>query len=303
MRIGVVGAGSVGSTAAFAFVMRDLASRLTLVDLDRDRAEGHALDVALATAFSQPARIGAGDVDDLEGSDLVVLAAGAGPSPERSRLDLAARNAAVFRELVPRVVDAAPQALLLVASEPVDVLTQVAFEASGLPEARVIGAGTELDSARLRSTIGRRAGVASEHVHGYVLGERGDAQIVGWSGVRVAGQPADEVMLAAGRPWGPEQRAEIEHDLRETAAYVAQRRGGGRYGPAAALARIVAAIAEDAHAVLTVSVSDGDVAYSLPRVLGRTGLLRTLDPHLDATERAALTSSAEVIRDVLARLR
>lgn len=303
MRIGVVGAGSVGSTAAFAFVMRDLVSRLTLVDRDRDRAEGHALDVARATSFSHATRIGAGDVDDLGGSDLVVLAAGAGPSPERSRLELAAHNAGVFRELVPRVVDAAPQALLLVASEPVDVLTQVAFEASGLPESRVIGAGTELDSARLRSTIGRGAGVAAEHVHGYVLGERGDTQVVAWSGVRVAGQPPDGVMLAAGRPWGPEQRAEIERDLRETAAYVAHRWGGGRYGPAAALTRIVAAIAEDERTVLTVSVSDGEVAYSLPRVLGRTGLVRTLDPHLDAAERAALTSSAEVVRDVLDRLR
>jgi len=300
MRIGVVGAGSVGSTAAFAFVMRDLASRLTLVDRDRDRAEGHALDVARATAFSQPARIGAGDVADLQGCDLVVLAAGAGPGPGRSRLELASRNAEMVRELVPRVVDAAPQALLLVASEPVDVLTQLAFEASGLPEARVIGAGTALDTARLRSTIALRTGVAPEHVHGYVLGEHGDEQIVAWSGVRVAGRPPDEVMLAAGRPWGPDQRAEIERDLRDPAAL---RRGAVRYGLAAALTRIVAAIAEDEHAVLTVSVSDGAVAYSLPRVVGRTGLLRTLDPHLDAAERAALSSSAEVIRDVLDRLR
>jgi len=300
MRIGVVGAGSVGSTAAFAFVMRGLASRLTLVDSDRDRAGDHALDVARATAFAHPARIGAGEVADLEGSDLVVLAAGAGASRDRSRLELAAHNAELFRELVPRVADAAPQALLLVASEPVDVLTQVTFETSGLPEARVIGSGTALDSARLRSTIARRTGVATDHVHGYVLGEHGDEPVVAWSGVRVAGRPPDEVMLAAGRPWGPEQRAEIERELRDPAA---QRRGAVRFGLAAALTRIVAAIAEDEHAVLTVSVSDGSVAYSLPRVLGRTGLVRTLDPHLDAAERAALTASGEVIRDVLDRLR
>jgi L-lactate dehydrogenase len=303
MRIGIVGAGFVGSTAAYAMVLRGLASRVTLVDLDADRAEGEAMDIAHATPFSHPARVTAGAVEDLAGSDLVVLAAGANQGPGETRLDLAARNAAIFRELVPRVVDAAPQALLLVATNPVDVLTQVAFEASGLPEARVIGSGTTLDTARLRSLIGRRAGVSPKHVHGYVLGEHGDSEIIAWSGIRVAGQALGEVMAAHGRPWDDEAREAIEHDVRDAAYRIIERKRASYYGVGAALARIAAAIADDEHAVLTVSVSDGEVAYSLPRVLGRNGLLRTVDPHLDASERDALARSAEVIRDVLAQLR
>ena len=303
MRIGIVGAGLVGATAAYAMVLRGLASRVTLVDLDRTRAEGEAMDIAHAAPFSHPARVSAGEVDDLAGADLVVLAAGVNQAPGETRLDLAARNAAIFRELVPRVVDAAPQALLLVATNPVDVLTQVAFEASGLPEARVIGSGTTLDTARLRSLVGGQTGVSPKHVHGYVLGEHGDSELVAWSGLRVAGQPLDEVMAAVGRPWGLPQRDELEAEVRRAADRIIERKRATYYGVGAALARIAHAIADDEHAVLTVAVSDGEVAYSLPRVLGRGGLVRTLDPRLDDGERAALERSAEVIRGVLGGLR
>lgn len=302
MRIGIVGSGFVGASAAYALVLRGLASRITLVDLDRARAEGEAMDVAHATPFSHPVRVRAGDIDDLEGSDLVLLAAGVNQKPGETRLDLALNNARIFRELVPRVVDAAPGAILLVATNPVDVLTHVAFEASGLPEARVLGSGTTLDTARLRALVADAAGVSPRHVHGYVLGEHGDSELVAWSGLRVAGQHMDAVMAAAGRAWGDDERAEVERDVREAAYRIIERKRATYYGVGAALARIVEAIANDEHAVLTVSTSDGSCAYSLPRVLGRSGLVRTLDPHLDDRERNALARSITVIRDVLARL-
>jgi L-lactate dehydrogenase len=302
MRIGIVGSGFVGATTGYALVMRGLASRLTMVDANPERAEGEAMDLAHATPFAHPARVRAGEVEDLADSDLVLIAAGVGQKPGQTRLDLAAANARILRELVPRVVAAAPGALLLIATNPVDVLTQVAFQASGLPPSRVIGSGTTLDTARLRFLVGYEAGVSPKHVHGYVLGEHGDSELVAWSGLRVAGQRMEEVMAAVGRPWSDARRDAIERDVREAADRIIERKRATYYGAGAALARIVAAIADDEHAVLTVATSEGDAAYSLPRVLGRGGLIRTLDPHLDDAERAALARSVAVIRDVLARL-
>lgn len=302
MRIGIVGSGFVGASAGFALVLRGLASRLTMVDIDRDRAEGEAMDIAHATPFAHPVRVRAGGIDDLADSDLVIIAAGVNQKPGETRLDLAVNNARIFRELVPRIVAAAPGAILLVATNPVDVLTHVAYEASGHPAARVIGSGTTLDTARLRSLIGHAAGVSPKHVHGYVLGEHGDSELVAWSALRVAGQHMEAVMAAIGRPWGDDEREEIEHEVREAAYRIIERKRATYYGVGAALARIVAAIADDEHAVLTVSTSEGDAAYSLPRVLGRSGLIRTLDPHISDAERASLERSVAVIRDVLARL-
>lgn len=299
MRIGIVGSGFVGASAGFALVLRGLASRLTMVDIDPDRAEGEAMDIGHAAPFSHPVRVQAGGIDDLEGSDLVLIAAGVSQKPGESRLDLAANNARIFRDLVPRIVDAAPGAILLVATNPVDVLTQVAFEASGLPEARVIGSGTTLDTARLRALVASAAGVSPKHVHGYVLGEHGDSEVVAWSGLRVAGQPMEAIMEACGRPWRDAERRSVETDVREAAARIIARKHATYYGVGAALARIVQTIADDEHAVLTVATSRDGVAYSLPRVLGRSGLIRTLDPHLDDGERAALERSTGVIRDVL----
>lgn len=299
MRIGIVGSGFVGASAGYALVLRGLASRLTMVDIDRARAEGEAMDIGHATPFTHPVQVRAGEIDDLEGSDLVLIAAGVNQKPGESRLDLAANNARIFRQLVPRIVDAAPSALLLIATNPVDVLTQVAFEASGLPEARVIGSGTTLDTARLRSLVGSASGVSPKHVHGYVLGEHGDSEVVAWSGLRVAGQSIDAIMDATGRSWGDEQRQQVERDVREAAARIIERKQATYYGVGAALARIVETIADDEHAILTVATSRDGVAYSLPRILGRGGLVRTLEPHLDADERGALDRSVAVIRDVL----
>lgn len=192
MRIGIVAAGFVGATAAYAMVLLGLASRVTLVDLERRRAEGEAMDLA----------------------------------------------------------HAAPQALLLVATNPVEVLTQVAFEASGLPEARVIGSGTTLDAARLRSLVGGRAGVSPKHVHGYVLGEHGDSELVAWSGLRVVGRPLPETMGAIGRPWGPAQRAELETEVRRATGRIIERKRASCYGVGTALVRIANAVADDEHAAL-----------------------------------------------------
>ena len=292
----------VGASAGFALVMRGLASRLTMVDVDPDRAEGEAMDLAHATPFAHPVRVRAGEVEDLADSDLVLIAAGVGQKPGETRLELAAANARIVRELVPRIVAAAPGALLLVAANPVDVLTQVAYQASGLPASRVIGSGTTLDTARLRSLIGHEAGVSPKHVHGYVLGEHGDTEVAAWSGMGVGGQGMEAVMAAVGRPWDAARRDAIERDVRQAADRIIERKRATYYGIGAALARIVAAIADDEHAVLTVSTSEGGAAYSLPRVLGRGGLIRTLDPHLDDAERTALERSVAVIGDVLARL-
>lgn len=302
MKVGIVGSGLVGATAGYALVVGDLVSELVFIDKNVARAEGEAMDVSHATPFSHPARVSAGDYRDLAGSRLVIVAAGANQKPGETRLDLTAKNAAIFREIIPQITRYAPEAILLIATNPVDVLTHVAWQASGLPKERVIGSGTTLDTARLRALVAARAQVSSHNVHGYVLGEHGDSEIVNWSSTYIAGSRLYDYFAQRQLPWSQTSEAEIAHDVRRAAYEIIERKGATYYGVATALARIAEALLQDQHAVLTVAMSDGRVAYSLPRVLGRDGVLATLEVGLSESERAGLNASIAVIREVIEAL-
>lgn len=302
MKIGIVGTGFVGAATGFALVTRDLVSELVLVDVVAAKAEGEAMDIAHATPFSHPARVVSGDYGSLAGSSVVVLTAGVNQRPGETRLDLAGRNAAIFREVVPQIVDAAPDAILLVATNPVDVLTHVAWEASGLGPERVIGSGTTLDTARLRTLVAERADVSPENVHGYVLGEHGDSEVVAWSSLRVAGLPLHRYLEQRGRPWDRSVELQVQDEVRRAAYEIIARKGATYFGVAAALARIVEAVRDDERSVLTVSLAADGVAYSLPRIVGRRGATITLQPRIDDGERRALEASVATIRSVLSGL-
>jgi L-lactate dehydrogenase len=302
MKVGIVGSGFVGATAGYALVVGDLASELVFVDKNVARAEGEAMDVSHATPFSHPTRVSAGDYPDLAGANLVIVAAGANQKPGETRLDLTAKNAAIFREIIPQITRHAPEAILLIATNPVDVLTHVAWQASGLPRERVIGSGTTLDTARLRALIATRAQVSPHNVHGYVLGEHGDSEIVNWSGVFIGGSKLYDYFAQRRLPWSQASEEEITHEVRRAAYEIIERKGATYYGVATALARIAEAVLQDQHAVLTVSMSDGAVAYSLPRILGREGVLATLEVDLNDAERAGLEASIAVIRDAIEAL-
>ncbi len=309
MKVGVVGAGLVGATAAYAMVLRGSCSEVVLVDKNAQRAEAEAADLAHAAPMSHAVRVSSGGYEHLSGARVVVLTAGVNQMPGESRLDLLSRNAAVFREVVPQVVRAAPDAVLLVATNPVDLLTTLTARLlTGSSAQPVIGSGTVLDSARFRSLLAGRAGLDPQNVHGHVIGEHGDSEVLAWSGVSAAGQPLGEVLEARGVKFDEVFRSEIGAAVRGAAAKIIAGKQATYYGIGAALARITEAVLRDRRSVLTVSavvpgeVLPGEVAYSLPRVVGGAGVRETLRPRLNLSEQAALERSVAVIREAAAHL-
>lgn len=304
MKVGIVGTGFVGATAAYALTLRGSASELVLYDKDSKRAQAEAEDIGHAAPVSHGLKISAGDIQALEGCKVLIVTAGANQQPGESRLDLLNKNAGIFRELIPQVAQHAKDAVLLIATNPVDVLTNLAIELA--PNNAVIGSGTVLDSARFRYLIGQRAEVDPTHVHGYVLGEHGDSEVMAWSTVTVAGLPIDEFMQARNLPWTPEIRAEIEHATRDAAASIISGKRATYYGIGAALARISERILGNRQAVLTVSAPTpelGSVCLSLPRIVDARGIVSSVMPQLTADESAALQKSAEVLQKAYASLK
>jgi len=301
VKVGIVGAGLVGSTAAFALTFRGSCSELLLIDQDQDRARAEADDLSHAVPFAHSARVTSGTYAQLAGAQVVVLAAGVNQSPGESRLDLLTRNAEIFREVVPQVSRAAPQAVLVVATNPVDLLTSLTSRLA--PEQAVIGSGTLLDSARFRSLLADRLGVDVQSVYADVLGEHGDSEVLAWSGVRVGGLPLSEALTGRGGPLDAAFRADIDSGVRKAAEQIIAGKQATNYGVGAALAEVVEAVLLDRRRVLTVSAAGPDgVAYSLPRVIGRAGVLDTFTPALSADEQAALESSVETLRGAMNRL-
>lgn len=308
MKVGIVGAGMVGSSAGFALVMRGVASEVVLVDHNPALALAQAEDIAHAMPFAQPTQVSSGDYEALAEADVIIIAAGVPQKPGESRLSLLGRNAEVFGDVLAQTGKVAPDAILLIASNPVDIMTEVALKLSGLPAARVFGSGTILDTARFRYLLGRHLNVAAQSVHAYVLGEHGDSEVLAWSSARSGCETLDDVADQLGRPISEAVRHEIDQNVRRAAYKIIEGKGATWYGIGAGLARIVQAIRDDQRAVLTVSARvpeiEGvrDVTLSLPRVVGRDGVAETLIPHLSYSEATALRASAEMLRETAAEL-
>ena len=304
MKIGVVGSGQVGSAAAYAMALLGTATEVVLVDMNAALARAQAEDIGHAVPFASATRVTDGDYPALAGAGIVIISAGVAQRPGETRLALLGRNAAVFRDVIARVLDAAPEAILLIASNPVDVMTQVATRLSGLPAQRVIGSGTILDTARFRWLVGRHLGIAPNAVHAYVLGEHGDSEVLAWSSARAGGVPLASFAAQVGAPLTASLRGEIDTGVRRAAYTIIEGKGATWYGIGAGLARVAAAIARDEGAVFSVSIAtpevEGvtDVALSIPRVLGRAGVTADLFPELAPEEHAALRESATLLRDL-----
>lgn len=303
MKVGIIGCGFVGSTAAYAMALGGTASELVLVDLNQSLARAQAEDILHATPFGSPVRIAAGDYPALAGASVVVLACGVGQRPGETRLQLLDRNVQVFANVIPRVLQHAPAALLLVAANPVDLLTQAVTGISGLAPARIIGTGTILDTARFRTLLGEYLGVAPSSVHGYVLGEHGDSEVLVWSSARVGGVLLADFAGQTGRALTDEVKSGIDDGVRRAAYRIIEGKGATYYGIGAGIAKIVSAVRDDERALLTVSsVTRGLAEYeglslSLPRVVGAGGVLTTLRPDLSEQERSQLGKSAEILRE------
>ncbi len=309
MKVGIVGCGFVGSTAAYALALRGGASELVLVDIDAGLARAQAEDILHATPFAVPVRIAAGDYAELAGARVVVFACGVGQKPGESRLDLLERNARVFTQVVPQVLRHAPESLLLVASNPVDVITDMVTRIAGLPAARVIGSGTILDTARFRTLLGEHFAVAAQSVHAYVLGEHGDSEVLVWSSAQVGGLPLEEFARQGGGALDDAVRARIDEGVRRAAYRIIAGKRATYFGIGAGIARIVRALRDDERAVLTVSSASGGpagfdgVCLSLPRVVGAAGIVRTLRPPLSPGEEAAIRDSAATLAEAGRQLR
>ncbi|MGC8602786.1 MAG: L-lactate dehydrogenase [Desulfomonilaceae bacterium] len=303
MKVGVVGCGLVGSSAAFAIVLTGSAEAVALVDMNTDRAKAHAEDILHATPFSEAVEITAGDYNVLKGCLLVILSCGVAQRPGESRLELLKRNASVFKQVIPKVLDFAPDSLLLIASNPVDILTDIVARSSGLPPGRVFGTGTVLDTARFRSLIGSFFGVAANSVHAYVLGEHGDSEVLVWSSARVAGMPLIDFGTQVGVPLTDMIKADIDENVRRAAYRIIKGKGYTNYGIGAAIAKIVRGVRDNDRSVLTLSMPTDSmenlegVSLSLPRVLGSSGVIATVRPSLSREEDAALQNSAQVLRE------
>jgi len=291
MKIGIVGAGQVGATAAYAMTLRGIGSEIVLVDYKADLAVAQARDILDATPFSYPIRVRAGETADLADAGIVLLAAGASQKPGESRLDLLARNAAIFAGIVPAVLAAAPKAVFLVAANPVDVMTQIAtvlMARHGVPPERVIGTGTILDTARFRALLGAHLGISPNSIHAQVLGEHGDSEVLHWSGASASSQPVRVIARQIGRELGAVDRDRIEGAVRHAADAIIRGKGATWFGIAAGIARLARIIEDDEQALVTCSMMTPDcqgvhdVALSLPRLLGADGVVSTLMPELDA---------------------
>ncbi|WP_137133777.1 L-lactate dehydrogenase [Rhizobium sp. FKY42] len=309
MKVGIVGAGMVGSAAGFALALAGTASEIVFVDQNRVLALAQAEDIAHATPFHSATKVTAGSYDALEGADIVILAAGVSQKPGETRLALLERNTEVFRAVVGAVLAVVYDPILLIASNPVDVMTHVATRLSGLPRNKVIGSGTILDTARFRSLIGRHLGISPQSVHAYVLGEHGDSEVLTWSNARAGSIGLSAFAEQVGRPLTKDLRQSIDHDVRNAAYRIIEGKGSTYYGIGGGLARIVRAIAQDQQAILSVSITtervEGieDVTLSLPRVIGRTGVRLDLHPELDDEEREGLKRSAQILKDLSGKLR
>ncbi|HVS38047.1 MAG TPA: L-lactate dehydrogenase [Gemmataceae bacterium] len=311
MKVGIVGSGFVGATAAYALVMQGVGREIVLVDKNAARAEAEADDIRHAVPFAHPLDVRAGGYENLAGCKVVVLCAGVGQKPGETRLQLLQRNAQVFRQVVPAVLAQAPEAVLVTATNPVDVMTHLAsrFAAEcGVAVGRVLGSGTTLDTARFRTLLGGRCGVDPHHVHAYVIGEHGDSEVLTWSLATIGGMPLEDFARLRGIDFSESVRKDIDAKVRGAAYTIITGKGATYYGIGSALARIVDAILHDQRAVMTVGVPAPDVVgvpnvtVALPRLVGGQGVQDTFPLPLNKEETMRLRASAAVIRQALDEL-
>ena len=308
MKIGIVGCGMVGSASAYALVMSGVGREIVLVDLNHERAEAEANDIYHAVPFAHPLTVRAGDYPDLGGAKVVVIAGGVAQKPGETRLQLLQRNGNVFRQIVPSVLRHVPDAVILVVTNPVDIMTHLAanFAADfGVPPTRVIGSGTTLDTARFRALLGRHFGVDPHHVHAYVVGEHGDSEVLVWSQATIAGLSLEEFARVQRQELNESHRRQIDDNVRRAAYHIIGGKGATYYGIGSAVARIVDVLLHDQRAILTVCARiagvrgcDG-VTLALPHLVGGEGALATLPLTLDATEQEALRRSVAILREAI----
>jgi len=303
--VGIVGTGLVGAAAGYLLALTPGVREVILTDVDEARAVSEAADIAHAAAFAGGAQLRAGSDADLAGADVVVITAGVSLQPGQTRLDLLATNARIVSGIIERVLAVAPEAVLLFASNPVDVMPALAVRRFGMPPGRAIGTGCALDSARFRDRLSRQFGVAPQSMHAYVLGEHGDSEVLHWSGVQVAAMPLVRFAEQVGAPMTADLQATITQEVRTSAYRIKEGKGVSNFGIGGCIARLTQAVVNGEQTVFSVStfmenvLDVSETCISLPHVLGLRGASAPLMPPLDPAESAALRHSAELMREAI----
>lgn len=308
-KVAIIGCGFVGSASAFALMESGLFSEMVLIDVDAERAEGEALDISHGTAFASPIDIYAGTYDDIADAGIVIITAGVGQKPGETRIDLVNKNVAIFKGILSEIRARDFSGILLIVSNPVDILTYVSVKLSGLPECRVIGSGTVLDTGRLKHIIGEHLGVDPRNVHARILGEHGDSELIAWSSAHVAGIPLEDFYNMRIENGSYEEfRRETTELVRNSAYEIIKKKHATYYGIAMAIRRICGAIVRDEKSVLSVSnymqgeYGISDIALSTPCVVGANGIEVRMPPSLNYREQEQMKASAQTLQEVAAGL-
>ena len=305
-KVAMIGCGFVGSASAFALMQSGLFSEMVLIDADMDRADGEAMDIRHGLPFERPMKIYAGDYDDIVDAAIIIITAGANQKPDETRLDLVHKNVAILRNIIPEISKRECQGILLIVSNPVDILTYAALKISGFPENRVIGSGTVLDTSRLKYEIGEYLGVDSRSVHAFIIGEHGDSEIAAWSSANVSGVPLRNFYEMRGRHKYEKAAERIADTVKNSAYEIIAKKKATYYGIAMSVRRICEAIVRDEKSILPISsrmhgeYGIDDAVLSMPAIVGKDGLESLVPIDLDEKEQRNLKESADTLKEVLA---
>lgn len=300
----MVGCGFVGSAAVFSLMESGLFSEIVMIDADKEKAEGEAMDISHGIPFARHMKIYAGDYDDVKDAAVVIVTAGANQKPGETRLDLVKKNVGIFKQIIPEIAKRNFDGILLIVANPVDILTAVAQKLSGLPKNRVIGSGTVLDTARLKYRLSEHLGVDSKSVHAFIIGEHGDSEIAVWSSANISGIPIHEFCEMRGHYHHDEATKEIAKKVRDSAYEIIQRKRATYFGVAMAIRRICEVIIRDEKSIMPVSAclngqhGIDDVVLSVPCVVGKDGIETIVPISMNEEEEQALIESAKLLKQI-----
>jgi len=307
-KVVIIGSGFVGASIAYATLIRGLCNELVLIDIDREKAQGEAMDLSHGLPFIRPVEIRAGGFEECEGAEIIVITAGANQKPGETRLDLVQKNAKIMQSILEEIVKYERNAILIVVSNPVDVLTTFARKVTNLPPEHIIGSGTVLDTARFRYTLSQRCGVNASNIHAYVVGEHGDSEVLLFSSASIAGSSLDSFRENFPGVFEKDWQEQVTSEVRRAAYEIISRKGATYYGIGLSCAQIMQAILRDEQKVLTVSslledqYHDLGVALSVPSILGRNGVVRRLELRMDVIEDELFQKSVQTLRESMSQI-
>ena len=304
-KVVIVGCGFVGAACSFALMQSGLFSEIVLIDSDKNKAEGEALDISHGVSFAKPVKIYAGGYDDIKDAGLIIITAGANQKPGETRLDLVKKNISIFKSILPEIKNRKFDGILLVVANPVDILTTVALKLSGLPQDKVLGSGTVLDTARLKYELGNHLNVDSRSIHAFIIGEHGDSEIAAWSSANVSGIPLNKFCEMRGHFNHDEAMDRIAENVKNSAYEIIEKKRATYFGVAMAVKRICEAIVRDEKSILSVSsLMKGDfgiegISLSMPAIIGKNGVECLVPIQLNKNEIEKLKKSAKTLQEIL----